>query len=523
MGYSPYQYAETHANRNELPAWYTQYGQTLTGTGLDLYNRAGIANYQGYSTNGYWNPTVAGMSGAENSAYSQAMQGNLGGWSSMLNSSNNTLNAGAGYASAASPDFNRASSTIGSATGDFGTARNQIGSATGNFNTSQNQVNSATGAFDSAMGMYHTAGGDYGKASGGLSQAGSVINGGLPHLNYSTGNLNWGSGNLGYASDLADHAATSLYGNQQNQNQFNAYMNPYRTEVAEEIGRLANQNLFENVVPNINSTFVGNGQFGSTRNGTFMNQAVRDNQATVSGAQSQVLLAAVNEAMKNYQTEKGRELQGAQTQGALSQVAAQIASGHTANANANTAIGQALNQNAMGFTDLGQARTNTGLAQTTTGNARVNQGLASKAIGDSRVQQGNASRMVGDSIVNQGNALTNVGLGRVQQGATVGNIGAQIGANAARANAAKINDINALLGVGGLERGIRQHQLDSDLALWQDWRDHPYQALGALSQILPNVSGRIMPDQIGSKGYLPQSSTVYDNLQQIINAINGRS
>lgn len=523
MSYSPYQSAQTTAQRNELPAWYTQYGQTLTGAGLGLFGRAGIQGYQGYSTNGQWNPTVAGMSGAETQAYNQASGGNLGGWQGMIGSSNSMLNSGAGYAGQATGDFNRAGGLIGSATSDFGNARGQINSGTSNFNTAQGQVNNATGAFDQAMNSYGQAFGDYGKAGGGLSQAAGVLNGGQQYLGQSTNNLNWGSGNLGYASDLADHASTSLYGNTRNQQQLDAYMNPYRTEVADEIGRLANQNLFENVVPNINSTFVGNGQFGSTRNGTFMNQAVRDNQATVTGAQSQVLLAAVNEAMKNYQTEKGRELQGAQTQGALSQVAAQIAGGHTANANANTAIGSALNQNAGLWTDLGQARTNTGLAQTTTGNARVNQGLASKAIGDSRVNQGIASRTVGDSIVNQGNAMTNVGLGRVQQGATVGNIGAQIGANAQRANAAATNDINALLGVGGLERGIRQHQLDSDLALWQDWRDHPYQALGALSQVLPNVSGRLIPDQISSQAYMPQSPTVFNNVQEIINAINGRS
>ena len=78
------------------------------------------------------------------------------------------------------------------------------------------------------------------------------------------------------------------------------FMNPYTTNVVDEQARLSNQNLFENVLPGVNSTFAGNGQFGSTRNADFTNRAIRDQGYNLAGQMGQTLFNAQNQANTNY-------------------------------------------------------------------------------------------------------------------------------------------------------------------------------------------------------------------------------
>jgi hypothetical protein len=63
---------------------------------------------------------------------------------------------------------------------------------------------------------------------------------------------------------------------------------------------MGNRNLSENVLPGVNSTFAGAGQFGSTRNADFTNRALRDNQQVISNAQATALNQAYDQASKDY-------------------------------------------------------------------------------------------------------------------------------------------------------------------------------------------------------------------------------
>lgn len=597
--------AETSAVRNELPAWYTQYGQSLTGAGLGLLNQ-NTTGYQGYSTNGYWNPTVAGMTVPEMQALNNVGT-NMGGWQGLMGSGTSALSNGAnaagragttfgsaeGLINGASPSFNTATGQVNSATPTFNTALGQIGAATPvlnkalgyvnsaspQFSTAAGQVNSASPMFNTAYGQIGSASnyfdatnGDYSNASSGLDNAGNVISSGRSYLddagaNLGLGNgaLSWSMGNLQPAQGNAWAGGTQLYNDESNQAALNAYMNPYTHGVTDEIARLGNQNLFDNVIPGVNTTFVGSGQFGSTRNADFMNRAIRDNQSTITGAQAQVLAAAAQNAISAYGAEKDRQLQSGQTLGALSQVGTGIGNAYDNLANtgvnmtnANTALGSALSNNAARYIDLGNARTNTGNAvvnqglaskqvgdsivnqgiankqigdsivnqgsvANNIGNSFINQGVASRQVGDSIVNQGLANKQIGDSIVNQGSAMTNVGVGRTNLANAFANIGNIFGQNSTRASTNALNDINALLTVGGLQRSIEQNQLDKNYELWQDWRDHPLQSLGALSQVAPNAIAGMKPDTVSSTGYIPQEPDMYQNLQEIINAINGKA
>ena len=78
------------------------------------------------------------------------------------------------------------------------------------------------------------------------------------------------------------------------------FMNPYTQNVINANNQQSNQNLQENIMPGVNSTFTGGGQFGSTRNSDFLNRAIRDNQQTLNNTNATTLYNAQNQANTNY-------------------------------------------------------------------------------------------------------------------------------------------------------------------------------------------------------------------------------
>ena len=114
-------------------------------------------------------------------------------------------------------------------------------------------------------------------------------------------------GNNGYINDIANNWNTITPGSgplsqfaQFDPNQQQQFQNPYVQNVVNEQARLSNQNLFDNILPQVNSTFTGAGQFGSTRHGDFMGKAIRDQQQTLTGAMGQTLFNAQNMANSQY-------------------------------------------------------------------------------------------------------------------------------------------------------------------------------------------------------------------------------
>ena len=89
--------------------------------------------------------------------------------------------------------------------------------------------------------------------------------------------------NQGNWQQYTDQAGSPVYNTVQN------YMNPYTDSVVNRIAQLGQRNLTENLLPQVNSTFTGSGQFGSTRNSGFMNNALRDANESILGQQSQAL------------------------------------------------------------------------------------------------------------------------------------------------------------------------------------------------------------------------------------------
>jgi len=92
-----------------------------------------------------------------------------------------------------------------------------------------------------------------------------------------------------------------------------SYMSPYTDSVVNRIAQLGQRNLSENLLPQVNSTFTGAGQFGSTRNSDFTNNAVRDANESILGQQSTALQAGYTQAQNAALADLQRQQSLAQT------------------------------------------------------------------------------------------------------------------------------------------------------------------------------------------------------------------
>lgn len=89
------------------------------------------------------------------------------------------------------------------------------------------------------------------------------------------------------------------------------YMNPYLQNVVSGIGAMAGRNLRENILPELNRTFVGGGTFGGKRSFDFTQRAIRDAQAAALEKQVGALSEGYKAATDLYGAEATRALEAA--------------------------------------------------------------------------------------------------------------------------------------------------------------------------------------------------------------------
>jgi hypothetical protein len=89
-------------------------------------------------------------------------------------------------------------------------------------------------------------------------------------------------------------------------------MNPYTSSVVDEMGRLTNRNIQENIMPNLGAAAIGSGQFGSRRQQQVTGNALRDIQSDLLGKQMQALQQGYTQAGTTAQTDLSRALSAGQ-------------------------------------------------------------------------------------------------------------------------------------------------------------------------------------------------------------------
>lgn len=157
------------------------------------------------------------------------------------------------------------------------------------------------------------AGADY------QSYTGPRVAGLTANQNQAYSNIAQNQGNWQPALTQAMQGTTAASQPGLNQDAFNSYLSPYIGGVLNNISTLGARNLSENLIPQINQTFTGSGQWGSSRNANFMNNAVRDTGNNILQQQASALQSSYDSAMGNYQAGQNRSLQGAAQTGALAQ------------------------------------------------------------------------------------------------------------------------------------------------------------------------------------------------------------
>lgn len=99
--------------------------------------------------------------------------------------------------------------------------------------------------------------------------------------------------------------------------QIGEFMNPYTSNVVDEMARLQQQNIQRNLMPQLKAGFVSTGGLGSSRYANAMGQTMADLQSNLTGQQYGALSAgyknAVDAALNNAQLQN----QAARTQGEL--------------------------------------------------------------------------------------------------------------------------------------------------------------------------------------------------------------
>lgn len=155
------------------------------------------------------------------------------------------------------------------------------------------------------------------------------------------------SGQFGAASGQAGAATAAVAGPAANFTQnWQQYMSPYTQSVVNEIARLGTQNFSENVMPQINASMIGSGQFGSTRNADVLGRAARDTQQNITGQQASALESGYATAGNLFNQDANRQQQQQQLQAQTA-----LGSGALFNATGQNfgALGQAVSQ--LGYGD----------------------------------------------------------------------------------------------------------------------------------------------------------------------------
>lgn len=122
---------------------------------------------------------------------------------------------------------------------------------------------------------------------------------------------------------------------------FQKYMSPYTQGVVDNIARLGNRNFQENLMPSVNASMIGTGQFGSTRNADVLGRTARDVQADITGAQAKALESGYVDSSNIFASDANRAQQQQQMQGSAALGGAgALTSGFSTAANGMGNLGQ---------------------------------------------------------------------------------------------------------------------------------------------------------------------------------------
>jgi hypothetical protein len=435
----------------DLPAWYSDYTQGL----ISRANAIAAEPYQAYGQ-----PRIAGLDPAQQMAYQGA------------------LDLPSTYAPAMSAAMQAAQS---------GAAGSALGQAQPYFQQAQtyNPVEASRGLMGEAAGLSRQqVGSTLGMAQPYFGQAGQMIGTGT-------------QGAAGLADPYMQQASQlSTQGAQAGLTGIQDYMNPYQDQVVNRIGELAQRNLRENIMPEIQDRAIAAGQFGGSRQGEAIGRALRDTQESTLAQQTQALQQGYGQAAQLQSADRARQLQAAQQQAGFGAQASQLSSADMqrllAGAQQQAALGQATA--GLGGADLsryGQAASQLG------------------ALGQAQGSLAGATAQQLASLGQQTGALAGQDYTRQLQSAQ------QLGALGQMQQGMGLQDIGALDAAGAAQQQQRQRSLDQAYADFMAQRDYDRGNVGFLSAA---IRGLEVPTSTATQSTGPASVYQPSPLSQLAQA-----
>lgn len=393
----------------------------------------------------------------------QAMQG-VGGYNilpTLENWMTQTQNAGnISSASQAAPWFQGAAGSLGGAGTSLGSGAMALGQSGNALGAASNTINS----FNAAAPWLNNAGSNLASVDA-ISGRGAAN----PYALMATAS----PGALQAASPYLQQASQSGVGG------ISSYLNPYNTAVNDALAQQSARNVSENLLPKVNSTFTGAGQFGSSRNADITGRVLRDANESLLNQQSANLQSGFNTAANLSQQDLSRQAGLAATAGGLqgTDLSRYLGAGQLALSGATTDINKGLGISGQ-LGSLGQTAGNMANidAQRQLGIAQGYQGISQ---GQQGIAQGwgniaNAQAGIGNSMGN----LTNVDANRLLSAAAQGT-------NQGLAQQGVYNQgIDRLYGYGSALQGQNQNENAWNYNQWQQQQQYPWDQLNNLSAIL---------------------------------------
>lgn len=506
----------TLATSQATPTWYDQLSKSFADT-----LAGGVANVGTLGQNWYNQPLVQGFDPLQSGAL-QAASTAGGQWQQPYTQGWQTMQG-------AQPYYSQSATATGGVTSGLGAAQGRFDTAQGLYGMGQQQAGQIGEGLQA--GMYGLTG-----AQGTTGQMGSLagmMGQGLPDMssyyqraasqfgtmpgatNAITSQLpqaarDWSQAGqmMGQAAMGGDAAATyNPYTMQQ-------FMNPYTGQVANQIASLANRNLTEKVLPGVNSTFTGAGQFGGTRSADFTNRALRDNQEAISNAQATMLANAQNQAAAQYSDWANKGQAAAGLRGQMGTALGNL--GTTQASTAGSLYGQQAGlQGQLGqlYQGLGTSAAQipasiygqqAGLAGTQAAQqAAIAQAMANLpasirsqmaaqygTLGGQQAALGSQMGQLPAALYGQQAGLYGA-LGGQQSA-----LGSQMGQYGQLGQQQAWDDIAKQYGFGQQAQALGQKELDAGYQDWQSQLSTPINMLGALSKIVPDITKLYSGNQV---------------------------
>lgn len=266
-----------------------------------------------------------------------------------------------------------------------------------------------------------------------------------------------GRGALTQARRLAGDSATW------NEEEMMQHLSPYISGVSDELARRGNENLLEDILPNLNSTFVGAGHFGSSRNADFTNRAIRDTQREILGAQANAMNQAYGQAADDY----------------------------------------------LGWGELGLRGAD---SLTRVGDSYGNLGRSVVDRYGTGADMGTTVSNIGGQMTDYGRTAGDLATGLYNMGSGYGNYGTDMADF-------RWGELGNLYDMGSTRQGYNQNILDTAYDDWVNRWKMPVDVMGGLGQIFNTYTSKVTPDTVEFKGSQPGQENPWADIGAILSTL----